>query len=267
MATGSIKITPEPRLNALLVLANRTDRDTVKRMLNTLDLKESPEDIAVAPKPRMIPVVYARAKDIADELRQIYADRLVVAQNQNQLGRGAGIAMMMRAIGGGRRGMGGPGGGMGGDGQNSRADQINRIAIGVDNHTNTLVVAAVDSLFEEVKQLVEELDTAEAEQHETVQVIPLHHTSAQTVERALAAFGGDAVQSTETNNLGNSRNNNQTSSPFSARRGFGGANGGQALLGGRPFGGAFNGGGRNGGRFNGGGFNTGGRTGSGGPGQ
>ena len=42
LATGSIKITPEPRLNALLVLANRTDRDTIKRLLNTLDLKEKP---------------------------------------------------------------------------------------------------------------------------------------------------------------------------------------------------------------------------------
>ena len=205
-------------------------------------------------------MVYARAKDIADELRQIYADRLVVAQNQNQLGRGAGIAMMMRAMGGGRRGMAGPGGSMGGNGQNNRADPINRIAIGVDNHTNTIVVAAVDSLFEEVKQLVEELDAAEAEQHETVQVIPLHRTSAVSVERALVAFAGDGVQTTDTNALGNNANNNQNSSPFGAGRGlgrgFGGANGGQASMGGRAFGGGFNGGGGNGGRFSGGGFNN-----------
>ena len=257
LATGSIKITPETRLNALLVLANRTDRETISRLLTTLDLKESPEESAVAPKPRMIPVVYARAKDIAEELRQIYADRLVVATNQNQQGRGAGIAMMMRALGGGGGrgggrggGMGGPGGGMDGNGQNNRADQINRIAIGVDSHTNTIVVAAVDSLFEEVKQLVEELDAAEAEQHETVQVIPLHRTSAVAVERALVAFAGDAVQTTDTKALGNNGNNNQNS-PFGVGRGLGRANGGQASVGGRPFGG-----GSNGGRFSGGGFNN-----------
>ncbi|MGA2258565.1 MAG: secretin N-terminal domain-containing protein, partial [Thermoguttaceae bacterium] len=146
LATGSIKITPETRLNALLVLANRTDKQTIKRLLLTLDRKESLEDIAVAPKPRVIPVAYARAKDIADVLREVYADRLVLTQGQqNQQARGAGIAMMMRGMmGGGRGGQGGsPGGGMGGPGgvgQNNRADQVNRIAIGVDNHTNTLVV-------------------------------------------------------------------------------------------------------------------------------
>ena len=58
--------------------------------------------------------------------------------------------MMMQAMGGGGRGGrggrgggGGMGGGMGG-GQNNRADQENRISIGVNNHTNTLIVAAVD---------------------------------------------------------------------------------------------------------------------------
>ncbi|MGA2258864.1 MAG: hypothetical protein ABSG53_29705, partial [Thermoguttaceae bacterium] len=183
---------------------------------------------------------------------------LVLTQGQqNQQARGAGIAMMMRGMmGGGRGGQGGaPGGGMGGPGggaQNNRADQVNRIAIGVDNHTNNLIVAAIDPLFEEVKQLVEELDAAEAEQHETVQVIPLHRTSADAVERALTAFGGDAVQDAQANALGN--NNNRNSSPFGAGRGFGrgfgGANGGQPSMGGRPFGG-----------FNGGGFNGGGRGG------
>jgi len=272
LTTGSVTITPETRLNALLVLANGTDKQTIKRLLSTLDMKESPEDIALSPKPRMIPVVYARARDIADELRQVYADRLVVAQNQNQQGPGAGIAMMMRAMGGGRGGrgggMGGPGGGMGnfggGGGQNNRADQVNRISIGVDNHTNTLVVAAVDPLFEEVKQLVSELDEANAELHETVQVIPLHRTSSESVQRALTAFGGDAVQATQTSTLGNNGNYNQNSSPFGAGRGsgrgFGGMNGGQPSMGGRTFGGGFNGGSFNGGRgggFNGGGFNGG----------
>ena len=162
----------------------------MKKLLNTLDMKESPEDIAVAPKPRMIPVVYAKAKDIADVLRKVYADRLVIAQNQqNQMGgRGAGIAMMMRGMMGqaaravlaGRRPRRPvvPAAALEvlADGQN-QADQANRIAIGVDTHTNTLVIAAVDTLFEEVKQFVQELDTANAEQHETVQVIHLHRTT------------------------------------------------------------------------------------------
>ncbi|MGA2255596.1 MAG: secretin N-terminal domain-containing protein, partial [Thermoguttaceae bacterium] len=246
LKTGSVTITPEIRLNALMVLANRADKQTIKGLLKTLDKKESPEDIAVAPKPRMIPVSYARAKDIADVLREVYADRLVLSQNQqNQMGRGAGILpLMMRGMmgggpggggpggggpGGGGPGGGGPGGGFGGGG-NNRADQVNRISIGVDNHTNTLIVAAIDPLFEEVKQLVGELDSANAEQHETVQVIPLHGTSATAIQRALQAFAGDAVQA---NNLDTSSNNQN--SPFGGRgNGRGGANG-QPGMGGRPF--------------------------------
>ena len=277
LVSGAYKIMPETRLNALLVLANRSDKQTIKRLLDTLDRKESPEDVALAPKPRMIPVLHARAGEIADELRQVYADRMVVSQNQP--GPGAGLAMMMQAMGGGGRGGrggrgggGGMGGGIGGfgGGQSNRADQENRIAIGVDNHTNTLVVSAVDALFEEIKQLVAELDEANAEQNETVQVIPLHRTSAEAVQRALAAFGGDSVQTTKSSTPGN--NSRQNSSPFGAGRGFGGMNGGQPSMGGSPFGG-FNGGGfgGRGGGFGGGGFGGrgggfGGR-GGGGPGQ
>ena len=78
----------------------------------------------------MIPVEYAKAKDIADVLRQVYVDRLVVARNQPRQGRRGGIASLMR-------GMMGTGGGQG---QNP-SDAATRISIGVDTHTNTLVIA------------------------------------------------------------------------------------------------------------------------------
>ena len=182
LVSGAYKIMPETRLNALLVLANRSDKQTIKRLLDTLDRKESPEDIALAPKPRMIPVLHAACgrhcrrtppnlcrphggwpepagarggpgdDDAGDGRRRTRGPRRTWRRGRH--GRRHG-----------RRGFGG--------GQSNRADQENRIAIGVDNHTNTLVVSAVDALFEEIKQLVAELDEANAEQHETVQVIPL----------------------------------------------------------------------------------------------
>jgi hypothetical protein len=70
-----------------------------------------------------------------------------------------------------------------------------RLSIGVDDTTNTLIVAAVDPLFEEVKLLVEQLDVAAGERNETVRVVTLHRTSATAVQKALAAFAGDSVQS------------------------------------------------------------------------
>jgi len=244
LATGPIKITPETRLNALIVLANRTDQNTIERLLKILDLKESPEDIAVSPKPRMIPVEHARAKDIADVLRQIYADRMVVAPQDQQQGRGGFLRAMMGGMGPG--GFGGPGGGFGGPGggqggQNQR-DNANRISIGVDARTNNLIVSATDTLFEEVKQLVQQLDEAAASQNETVRVVTLHRTSAAAVEKALTAFAGDAVQSssTSTTNAASGNNNaNASSQPWWANRGFGGGSpGGQPSMGGGgPFGG------------------------------
>jgi len=237
LATGPFKITPETRLNALLVVANRADRATIGRLLKVLDLEESPEDTAVAPKPRIIAVKYAKATEVADVLRQVYADRLVVAQNQ---GRGAAMAMLMRGMmGGGRGGRGagrggGPGGGLA-QGQN-QPDPATRISIGVDTHTNSLVVDATDPVFQEVRDLVEELDSANAEENETVQVVPLHRTDATAIERALVAFGGDAVQAND-RNLNNRSTN---AAPPGTSQGYGRNTGGQRFMGNnRPFGGNY----------------------------
>lgn len=225
LVTGPVKITPEPRLNALMVLANRADQDTVEQLLKKLfDLKEPPDPSEVAPKPRMIPVVHARAKDVAEVLRQVYADRLVLTlgqelQQTRAAGRGAGLAMLMGGMAGGFGGGDGGGRGAGGRGQGGQ-NQANRIAIGVDARTNTLIVAATDPMFEEVKQLVQELDVGD----ETVRVVTLHGTSAAAVQKALTAFGGDAVQTNTPTTAGNA-NNTAATSPWAARGGFGRTNG------------------------------------------
>ena len=180
-----------------------------KQLLKILDLKESPEENAVSPKPRMIPVVYCAGKGNRRSAAQVYADRLVVAQDQQ--GR-RGTRREHAIDDGGMMGgdPGGPGGGARrrrwtrrrrrcSGGQNNRADQANRISIGVDTHTNTLIVAATDPVFEEVKQLVQKLDAANAEQHETVRMVTLHRSSAAIVQKALSRIAGDAVRTSSTN--------------------------------------------------------------------
>ena len=197
------------RLNALLVLANRADQNTVERLLKILDREGARTISRCAPKPRMIAVEHARAKDIAEVLRQVYADRLVLSAGEEQRqGRGGGgglLPMLMQGMGGGGRGgrrrsgrrTGGGGfAGGGRDGGQNQRDAANRISIGVDTRTNNLVIAATDPLFAEVKQLVQQLDLAAASENETVRVVTLHRTSATAVEKALEAFAGDAVQTT-----------------------------------------------------------------------
>jgi len=226
LATGPIKITPDTRLNALFVLANRADQKTVERLLKILDLKESPEEIALAPKPRMILVKYTRVKDVAEVLRQVYADRVVVEQAQGQQRRGRGIATLMRGMMGGGRGQG-----------QDQSDPATRISIGADTRTNTLVVVAVDPLFEEVKDLVHQLDATYAAENETVQVVTLHRASAPAVEKALEAFAGDAVQANSSvASLAASGGVNATRpSPAWASQGYGRTPGGQRNMGNNRF--------------------------------
>jgi len=183
LATGSIKITSDQRLNALLVQANQADLDTIEQLLKILDQKESPEDIFVAPKPRMIAVQHTNAQEIADIVKQVYADRMVqgaAASSQPTLpffmmGRGE------RGESSERR-------------QSRTSDDAARIAIGVDTRTNSLIVAAPEALFQEVRQLVDQLDVAAGGQNQTVRVVTLRRTSPTAVERALAAIAGDSVQ-------------------------------------------------------------------------
>jgi hypothetical protein len=179
LATGPIKITADQRLNALLVRANRADLDTIEGLLTVLDQKESPEDISVATKPRMIAIENSSAQEIADIVKQVYADRTV--ENSTAGGRGGFFAMMARGSNPGRQSGDAP-----------------KLSIGVDPRTNSLIVAAPDALFEEVRQLVEQLDTAAGEQDQTVRVVTLHRTSSSALEQALAAIAGSSVQMTRT---------------------------------------------------------------------
>jgi type II secretory pathway component GspD/PulD (secretin) len=202
LATGPIKITPDMRLNALFVQANRSDLDTIQQLLTELDRKESPEDIALTPKPKMIPVYNTRANDVADIIRQVYVDRMV--ENPNAIAGqgvpGGPLGMMMRGMMGGGGGRGGRGGQQQGA-QGARNDVV-KLSLGVDTRTNSLIVAAPDTLFDEVKQLVEQLDTAAANEDETVRVVAVHGLSVSAVARAVEAMEGDSVQVNTTSALG-----------------------------------------------------------------
>ena len=175
LATGPIKITADNRLNALMVQANHADLESIKDVLKTLD--SDPVETGATPKPRMIPVAHVKAQEIADVIKELYADRLVSASNnQGGGGRNGGGGW---GGGGGRGGRGGRGGfggggpggfggfgGMGGfppfggminiggggdDGPNLK-EEANRIAVGVNERTNTVVVTANDAMYEEIEK-------------------------------------------------------------------------------------------------------------------
>ena len=88
---------------------------TVEDLLRILDQKQSPEEVLVSARPRMIPVYNTTAENVATAVRQVYQDRLVSAAGQN---RQPNPEEFMRALRGGRGGggVGGGGGSRGGGG-------------------------------------------------------------------------------------------------------------------------------------------------------
>jgi type II secretory pathway component GspD/PulD (secretin) len=181
--SGSIQITPEPHLNALIVEARPDDVALIERLLKVLDQSEGPAEVLVVPKARMIPVLHTQAEEIASVVRDVYQDRMV--------GGGAGgprqpspeeFIRMLR----GDRGRGSRG---------SREEDVQKMSIGVDTRTNSLVVAAPDALFQEVKLLVEQLDDAAmGSSNDTMRVVTLNKASPEAVKNALAAMMGESVQ-------------------------------------------------------------------------
>ena len=227
LASGPIKITSDPRLNALFVQANHSDFEKIKDMAHVLDEKESPENPSVAVKARMIPCVHTRAQEVADELKEVYADRLITpsagnqgAGGQGRGGRGGGMMGGGRGgRGGGRGGRGGGddsgGGGFGGGGfggmmggmmggfpgfgfnvgggEDTTREEANHLGIGVDARTNSVIVTCTEPTYEEVKSLVEQIDVGTGDQPPPTVVVLQLKTNADAMSQALGALG-DGVQ-------------------------------------------------------------------------
>ncbi len=184
--SGSIQITPDDRLNALIVQANPTDLSTIEELLKILDQKESPEDVLVQMKARVIRCYNTQASEIADILKQVYRERMVSGASGASARRPT-PQEFMQMLRGGRRGS------SGGSSRTS-AQEFMKMTVSVDERTNSLIVAAPEQLFEEVKMLVEQLDQAAMESGQSTRVVTLHKASPDAVQQALSAMLGDSVQ-------------------------------------------------------------------------
>lgn len=179
VVAGSTLIVPDVRLNALIVRAPPAQLDTIEQLLDVLD-QEDPPEANVVRRPRLIPVQHSRAEDMAEVLRQVYQDRLVSAGGQRQPTPEEFFRMLR--------------GGRGRQSGRDQAAEAERMSIGVDARTNSLVIAAPQALFQEVEQLVTTLDQATEETNQAVRVVTLKRTNSQMVQQALAAITGDSVR-------------------------------------------------------------------------
>jgi type II secretory pathway component GspD/PulD (secretin) len=196
VSTASIDMVPDMRLNALVVRARPADLDTIEQLLKVLDQRAGPEEVEADAVPRIIPVYNTSASQVAAVVQQVYQDRM----------SGSAMPMspqdMLKMIRGN-----GP----------SVDQQAQKMSIGIDERSNSLVVRAPDALFEEVKALVAKLDEGQLESPETTRVVSLSHTNSAAVEKALSSLLGTAV-STSGGSAAAQRNEQQSRSRDNGER-------------------------------------------------
>ena len=148
--TGEVQITAEPRLNALIVQANEMDLELIEDMLLELDRSFAPQDPKAYGETFVIPVYYMTADDVANVVKQAFPQQIYSegsGQDRQQQQTQQFLQQMLR---GGR-------GGRGGGGQ-QQAAQEQKMSIGIDPRSNSLIVTGPEHLYLRVLSLVEQLD-------------------------------------------------------------------------------------------------------------
>ncbi|QDT17562.1 secretin N-terminal domain-containing protein [Alienimonas californiensis] len=191
----SLKIVPDVRANALYVQGPRTGVRQVEQLLTVLDADSRPDN-ARERLPRTIPVQYADVNEVAEIVREVFKE---------QTSEGMAAQMASRSRGGGSSRGGGDSnplamlmGGMAGGGDAASV----QLSIGVDTRTSRLVVSAPESLFQQVEDLVQDLDLAAKDAERGVQFMTLRDADPTSVTAALSSMmprvsggGGSVVRS------------------------------------------------------------------------
>jgi len=215
----TLRITPDARLNALIVRANPIDLELIQELLGILDQVESPEEVLAQPKPRLIPVHNTQADEIVSILKEVYSDR-IGASSSSRNSRGFGGMPPFMMMFGGAQSSRRSTGGRSSSSSSQSAEEPQTMSLGVDARTNSVIVSAPEPLFAEVKELIEQLDIAAVESNQTMRVVTLHKASLTAVEEALTSLMGDSVQVTRTTATSPSMNASQQPSmrPSNARQ-------------------------------------------------
>jgi type II secretory pathway component GspD/PulD (secretin) len=173
-SSGAFSVIPDPRLNALVVSASPRDLDMIEQLLQVIDQPQGPEAVETQPRPKFIPVFNAKADEVATIVRQVYAGR-IQGEGGNQQ-RQPSPEDFIRALRGG--------GGRGGNNRQNMGEE-QKMTIGVDTKSNSLIVSAPEYLFAEVKALVDHLDEVAVPADEVVQVRAIKRVNPTLMQTSL----------------------------------------------------------------------------------
>ncbi|MEO0529867.1 MAG: secretin N-terminal domain-containing protein [Planctomycetota bacterium] len=169
----SVDIVPDVRLNALYVHARPDDLQTVNQLLRVIDQPRGPDRIESTGRPRLIPILHAEVNEIATVVRQVFADRL---------GSGTGGGQpspeeFLRALSGQDNGV--------------KEQEPERMTLGIDERSRSLVVRSSEPLFEEVRSLVEQIDREQVADPTATRVVSLRNTSSNALLQTLTSMLGE----------------------------------------------------------------------------
>ncbi|HWY88284.1 MAG TPA: secretin N-terminal domain-containing protein [Gemmataceae bacterium] len=271
-----IRVVADPNTNALLVQASPLDLLTIRNLLaKQLDAGDSDSNQII--KTFVVgPLKYAYAIDVAAVIRDVYRESM--DNNARRLGQisnpftGATRAPTLNIDANG----------------NPKGVSL---SLGVDDKTNSLIIACPTPMYEDIKKLVDQMEVAAADTKQTVKIVRVPGVDPALIQQALDAIQGRASANRMTSAAGgmaggvgaNRAGNFGGTGPMPGgmgggggfNRGAGGGGFGGGGFGGGGFGGGGGftnptfmpgGGGYGGGGFGGGGKGGGGKTGGRGPG-
>lgn len=176
-SAAAVDIVTDTRLNALIVYARPDDVDTVFRLLQVIDQRAGPTDVEADGVARLIPVKHTSATNVLEVVKGIYANRLESGPDGQPSPQD-----VLKALKGD---------------QGGEALEPPKMSLGVDTRSNSLVVRAPDTLFEEVKLLVNQLDSEQLDSIQSTKVVSLKFSNSAAVKEALGSMLGDQVVTTK----------------------------------------------------------------------
>ncbi|MBI3410657.1 MAG: hypothetical protein HY040_20160 [Planctomycetes bacterium] len=219
----SVRVVADSTTNSLLVKANPLDMLTIRRLLRDAIDAPNPDSNNTIKTFTIGPLKYANATDVANVIKDVYRESM------NNNGRTVG-------------GFGGPFGfgfaAARGQQQNIDANGNPKgvtLSVGVDDKSNSLIVACPTPMYEDIDKLVKQLEIAASDSRQTVKVVSVKGVDPTLVQQAIDALQGRQVRRPGDGIGGGGFGGN----PFRGGGGFGGGGGGFGGGGGgmqRPFG-------------------------------
>ena len=165
-----IRVVAYPATNSLLVRATPLDMLSIRDLLfNALDPDET--DPRGQIRTYRIKVNFGSATEIASWLKDVYKE-----QTGTTPAVGGGFFARLQAA------------------QDQSTKKPPSLSVGVDERTNSLIVATSEGLYKDIKKMVEEIDEAAKSSTRTVKVVSIKGIDPNVVQQAIDAIQGKTVR-------------------------------------------------------------------------